>query len=576
MRIKKINKIYLPDSIRVFDSATTVDLDVLTQSTRDDVLFDPRTKTNYLARFPYYEIKTTDYLVKITAESFDAPYDYAELGTGSSKYNSDTAFPDGDEAVYNRRIFKIILPLAIDKANADLWLYCDHLFANGDKGWDIVIETQDGETLHGADGLHLLSNSGQAVQLLSDGIGWYVISDRHTFNKCIQGEAEWDLTFMGINAGKNWSDDGTQYDLTFIGTNAGADNTGTSNTFVGEDCGESNEGSNCCGIGEDSLRRNTGNFVNAMGRDSGWLNTGSHTVLMGRAVGRNNEGSYTIGIGHQAVTNNKGEYTIGIGRNMGKINTVDGMLFIGNTASSPADEAEGISDALIIGQTIGSKYLQINGEAKLDNYLSMGGSDESLATKKYVDDSTGASGTINGGANIGTGVNVFKNKSGSNLNFRTLVAGTGITLTQSTNEILVEGSGGTAFSYGVTQVGHPFTGSSAGEVYGAYINTSGEYALATNDDDAKIARYLITSISGDTFIATSLGRVAIDDATFYGVMDLGYYYYIGADGKSFVRDDVPIADGKVKTILFQVIAKLGSTTTLDIVSWRSNTTAQEA
>lgn len=57
---------------------------------------------------------------------------------------------------------------------------------------------------------------------------------------------------------------------------------------------------------------------------------------------------------------------------------------------------------------------------------------------------TGGAGDITGGTSVGTGRNVFKDKLGSTLRFRTLVAGTNVTITEGTNEITIAAAGGGA------------------------------------------------------------------------------------------------------------------------------------
>lgn len=54
----------------------------------------------------------------------------------------------------------------------------------------------------------------------------------------------------------------------------------------------------------------------------------------------------------------------------------------------------------------------------------------------------GGSGTITGGTNVGTGDGIFKNVSGTNLAFKTLIAGTNITLTPGVNDITIDATGG--------------------------------------------------------------------------------------------------------------------------------------
>jgi len=60
----------------------------------------------------------------------------------------------------------------------------------------------------------------------------------------------------------------------------------------------------------------------------------------------------------------------------------------------------------------------------------------------FVNVGGGGGGEANTGANVGTGDGVFKDKSGVTLNFKSLVAGSGITLTPSANEIEIEATAG--------------------------------------------------------------------------------------------------------------------------------------
>src|SRR5690606_25089282 len=54
----------------------------------------------------------------------------------------------------------------------------------------------------------------------------------------------------------------------------------------------------------------------------------------------------------------------------------------------------------------------------------------------------GGGGEVNTASNIGAGVGVFASKLGADLQFKSLVAGLGITLTPSGNEIEIESAGG--------------------------------------------------------------------------------------------------------------------------------------
>jgi hypothetical protein len=72
---------------------------------------------------------------------------------------------------------------------------------------------------------------------------------------------------------------------------------------------------------------------------------------------------------------------------------------------------------------------------------------------------SGGGGEANTGANVGTGVGVFRNKTGATLNFKSLVAGTNVTLTPNADEIEISalGVGGSAYPDNVTIITAPTT-----------------------------------------------------------------------------------------------------------------------
>jgi hypothetical protein len=69
--------------------------------------------------------------------------------------------------------------------------------------------------------------------------------------------------------------------------------------------------------------------------------------------------------------------------------------------------------------------------------------------------SGGGSGEANTASNVGSGQQVFKQKTGVNLEFRTLVAGTNITLTENANDVTISASGGGGGSTVVTPGSYP-------------------------------------------------------------------------------------------------------------------------
>jgi len=60
------------------------------------------------------------------------------------------------------------------------------------------------------------------------------------------------------------------------------------------------------------------------------------------------------------------------------------------------------------------------------------------ATQTFINANVSSSnGSITGGANVGTGAEIFKGLSGTDMQFRSIVAGSGVTLTQNTNDITI-------------------------------------------------------------------------------------------------------------------------------------------
>ena len=63
---------------------------------------------------------------------------------------------------------------------------------------------------------------------------------------------------------------------------------------------------------------------------------------------------------------------------------------------------------------------------------------------QYILDNLGASGEANTGSNLGAGQGIFASKVGVNLRFKSLVAGTNVTLSADSNTITINAAGGGA------------------------------------------------------------------------------------------------------------------------------------
>ncbi len=164
---KIINPIYLPNNMRMIDNKTTVNIDVSTQTTTNNIIDGV-----FIEQYPYYKIEATDRLINIVAGKVTTPYDYTAIGTGATEYNDETAYPNGVSAKYNRKILQLELPQADETESMILWINASRV--TGD--WIVQVIPTIGDTILG-NPFHLkLTESEQVIGLLLTEGQWSVIS----------------------------------------------------------------------------------------------------------------------------------------------------------------------------------------------------------------------------------------------------------------------------------------------------------------------------------------------------------------------------------------------------------------
>lgn len=130
----------------------------------------------------------------------------------------------------------------------------------------------------------------------------------------------------------------------------------------------------------------------------------------------------------------------------------------------------------------------------------------------------GGSGEINTGSNVGTGEgSVFRNKTSTTLNFKTLKAGTNVTLTNNADDVTINSSGGgtgEANTYSTVGTGAAWTLTKSGVnlPFRSFIVGSNKLTLSTNANDLTLdvneTNLTLANLAG------SIGNVKISDLAY--------------------------------------------------------------
>jgi hypothetical protein len=136
----------------------------------------------------------------------------------------------------------------------------------------------------------------------------------------------------------------------------------------------------------------------------------------------------------------------------------------------------------------------------------------------------GGGGEVNTASNVGSGNNVFKKKTGVDLEFRTLIAGNNINITSGATDLTIEAVGGVASAITETiTVGENVV---AGDLL--YLNTDQKYWKASNAAEATSSTEL--RLANATILADASGGAIVQGRFTTTGLSSGSTYWVGASG----------------------------------------------
>ena len=182
----------------------------------------------------------------------------------------------------------------------------------------------------------------------------------------------------------------------FVGKSTGNILPNATSIKLGDRAGENSIFGFQIAIGKDAGRSNAAAYAIAIGTDAGEISQGSDAIALGSEAGYSDQGGNAIAIGNQAGKADQGISSIAIGVLAATVSQGANGILISSRGTAVENTNAGHihleSDDGSVKYDGAGTPMVFNMPTALDDAATMGGTDASLATKKYVDDAGGGGG----------------------------------------------------------------------------------------------------------------------------------------------------------------------------------------
>lgn len=238
-------------------------------------------------------------------------------------------------------------------------------------------------------------------------------------------------------------------------------------------------------------------------------------------------------------------------------------ITITQNANDISIEASSGAGDITNGANVGgfAEVFQIKAGATLNFRTLQAGTNMSI-TQNANDLLLDATGDITNAANVGGFVQVFQSKVGTTLNFRTLQAGTNITLTQNANDVLIDATGDITNAANVGGFAQVFQSKTGTTLNFRTLQAGTNISITQNANDLLIAA---PSVSGNiTYTLATMQINVIDESSF---IPMAYFPWRNAEFSTYTSGHIifraVIVDREAIVRFYDATgaASLGTTTT---------------